>query len=109
MRLGEKMKRTSLGVIVIALTLAGGLSRKIPFGEEFVYGGGALGAGTGAIIGAAAGKTVTGAVIGGPVGVIAGYFIGDSLRKALEGNVVRKGRGESAVEAGSKKTEVAQR
>src|SRR5262249_21069747 len=117
------MKRTSLGVILIALTLAGWMSNKITFGEEFVYGGGVLGAGTGAIIGAAAGKTVAGAVIGAPVGVIAGYLIEDSLRKALEGNVARKGkgkssvevdsknkgRGESSVEVGSKNTEVAQK
>ena len=106
---GDEMKRTSLGVILLALTLAGWMSNKITGGEEFVYGGGVLGAGTGAIIGAAAGKTVVGAVIGGPVGIIAGYLIEDSLRKALEGNVARKSSGESAVEAGSNNTEVVQR
>jgi hypothetical protein len=103
------MKRTSLSVMLIALTLAVGMRHKITFGEEFVYGGGVLGAGTGAIIGAAAGKMVAGVAIGGPVGIIAGYLIGDSLRKALDGNVAKKGRGESSVEAGSKNTEVAQR
>ncbi len=103
------MKRMSLSVMLIAIALAGWVRSKVTLGEEFVYGGGALGAGTGAIIGAAAGNTVAGAAIGGPVGAIAGYLIGESLRRALDSNVAKQGRSESSVEADSENTEVARR
>lgn len=103
------MKRKSLVVMLLAIALAGWVRSKVTLGEEFVYGGGALGAGTGAIIGAAAGNTVAGAAIGGPVGAIAGYLIGESLRRALDSNVAKQGRSESSVEADSENTEVARR
>lgn len=77
----------------------------VTLSEEFIYGGGVFGMGTGAIIGATAGNTVAGVAIGGPVGVIAGYFIGDSLKRALESNVAKKSKNESVVEAGDKHTE----
>jgi uncharacterized protein YcfJ len=77
----------------------------VTFSDEFVYGGGVLGVGTGAIIGATAGHTVVGVAIGGPVGAIAGYFIGDSLKRALESDVAKKRRNESLVKAGDKHTE----
>ena len=103
------MKRMSLSVMLIVLALAGWMGSNTIMNVEFVYGGGALGAGTGAIIGAAAGNTVAGAAIGGPVGAIAGYLIGESLRRALDSNVAKQGRSESSVEADSENTEVARR
>ena len=96
------MKRTGLGIIVLAIALAIWARNEVTFYDEFVYGGGVLGVGTGAIIGAAAGDTVAGAVIGGPVGAIAGYFISDSLRKALDSNVAKRSRNESFVTADGK-------
>ncbi|HEV8712809.1 MAG TPA: glycine zipper domain-containing protein [Candidatus Binatia bacterium] len=98
------MKRTSLGIILLAIALAIWARNEVTSYDEFVYGGGVLGVGTGAIIGAAAGDTVAGAVIGGPVGVLAGYFISDRLRKALDSNVAKRGRTESFVAADGKNT-----
>jgi uncharacterized protein YcfJ len=99
------MKRTSLGVILLAIALAVWVRGKAPVYDEFIYGGVALGVGTGVIIGAAAGNMAAGAVIGGPVGAVAGYFISDSLRKALKSNVATRGRNKSVVEADGKNTE----
>lgn len=99
------MKRIHLGIILLAITLAVWVGNAVTIDDEFVYGGGVLGVGTGAIIGAAAGNPVTGAAIGGPVGVVAGYFISNSLRKALDSNVAKRGRNESFVESDGKNTE----
>src|SRR5882762_8110539 len=41
--------------------------------------GGLVGAGTGAIIGSAVGRSGAGALIGGPIGLLAGALIGDQL------------------------------
>jgi hypothetical protein len=75
-----KAKRTSFGVMLITVALAGCAGGPLTTREMFTYGGGALGAGTGAIIGAASGSAATGAAIGGPVGAIGGFLIGDSLQ-----------------------------
>jgi gas vesicle protein len=53
----------------------------------------------------AAGHAMAGVAIGGPVGAVAGYFIGDSLKRALESDVVKKPKNESFVTAGGKNTE----
>jgi uncharacterized protein YcfJ len=99
------VKRTSLGLLLLAIVLVAWMKSRVTLSDEFTYGGGVLGIGTGAIIGAAAGNTVVGVAIGGPVGAIAGYFIGDSLKRALESDVAKKSRNESVVEAGNKNTE----
>ncbi len=103
------MKRTSLGAVLIAVALASWVGNSITFRDQFTGAGVALGAGTGAIIGAAAGNVMAGAAIGGPIGMIAGYLIGDSLRRAQERDVVKRGQGGSSGAADSKNAEVAQR
>ena len=50
--------------------------------DKGVLGGGALGAGTGAIVGHALGNTGAGAVIGAGVGAISGGLIGNSVDKS---------------------------
>jgi hypothetical protein len=89
--LREKMKRAGLGLLLIVLVLAGWMREVSSPSRNFVYGGGVLGVGTGAIIGAAAGNVAAGAAVGGPVGLVAGYFIGESLRKALESKETKRG------------------
>jgi uncharacterized protein YcfJ len=99
------VKRVRFGLILLALALMVWTSDKVIFSDEFICGGGVLGVGTGAIIGAAAGNAMAGVAIGGPVGAVAGYFIGDSLKRALESGVVKKPKDESFVTAGGKNTE----
>src|SRR5438445_11276560 len=50
--------------------------------EQGALGGGAIGAGTGALIGNAVGHTGGGALIGGAVGAITGGLIGNSADKS---------------------------
>jgi uncharacterized protein YcfJ len=99
------VKRVRCGLVLLALALVAWTGSKFTHSDEFVYGGGALGIGTGAIIGAAAGNAAAGVAIGGPVGAVAGYFIGDSLKRALEGGAVRRPKTEAFVTAGNKSTE----
>ncbi|MBI3798440.1 MAG: hypothetical protein HY268_15945 [Deltaproteobacteria bacterium] len=99
------MKRTSFGLTLLAIALVVWMKSPVTLSGEFVYGGGVLGIGTGAIIGAAAGNTMAGMAIGGPVGAIAGYFFEDSLKRALESDVAKRSRNESVVEVGGKNTE----
>jgi uncharacterized protein YcfJ len=47
--------------------------------ERGTLGGGAIGAGTGALVGHAVGNTGAGAVIGGAVGALSGALVGDSI------------------------------
>ena len=103
------MKRASLCVLLIALTVAGWTKEFITTSEKFTYGGGTLGVWTGAIIGAVSGNTAAGVAVGGSVGAVAGYLIGDSLRKALESDVAKRSKGRGPDEVAAKKTEVTQR
>ncbi len=103
------MKRTVLGVVLIAVVLTSWASGLGTFYDKFAYGGGVLGAGTGAIIGAASRNMIVGAAIGGPVGGIAGYLIGASLRRALESEVTKKSRGGPFDEADTRGEKVARR
>jgi uncharacterized protein YcfJ len=52
--------------------------------DKGVLGGGAIGAGTGAIIGHAAGNTAAGALIGAGVGAVSGGLIGNAVDKSEE-------------------------
>jgi hypothetical protein len=52
--------------------------------EKGALGGGAIGAGTGALVGNAVGHTGAGAVIGGAVGALSGGLIGNSVDKSEE-------------------------
>jgi hypothetical protein len=49
--------------------------------DKGALGGGAIGAGTGAIVGHALGSTAAGAVIGGAVGALSGGLIGNQVEK----------------------------
>jgi osmotically inducible lipoprotein OsmB len=66
--------------LVGALALAGCSGQPLSTREKGTLGGGVLGAGTGAIIGAAVGAPGAGAAIGGALGAGTGYVIGNSLQ-----------------------------
>ena len=72
----------ALGAItlVAALALAGCSGQPLSTREKGTLGGGVLGAGTGAIIGAAVGHPGPGAAIGGALGAGTGYVVGNSLQ-----------------------------
>jgi osmotically inducible lipoprotein OsmB len=65
------MKRTMVLVVVAAILMGGcsGMSNT----EQRVLSGGAIGAGSGALIGWAAGCPACGAAIGGGAGMVGGY------------------------------------
>src|SRR5713226_5426436 len=72
----------ALGAIalVVALALAGCSGQPLSTREKGTLGGGVLGAGTGAIIGAAVGHPAAGAAIGGALGAGTGYVVGNALQ-----------------------------
>src|SRR6266481_9512204 len=59
--------------------------------EKGTLGGGVLGAGTGAIVGAAVGHPAAGAAIGGALGAGTGYVVGSALQN--QENVSRQQQG----------------
>jgi len=83
----NSLKRTNRGVMALgalalvgALALAGCSGQPLSTREKGTLGGGVLGAGTGAIIGAAVGAPAAGAAIGGALGAGTGYVIGNALQ-----------------------------
>src|SRR5579864_7856218 len=66
--------------LVGAFALAGCSGQPLSTREKGTLGGGVLGAGTGAIIGAAVGAPAAGAAIGGALGAGTGYVIGNALQ-----------------------------
>ena len=69
----------AVGLLCIPLMAgcaSGGLSKR----ETGALGGGALGAGAGALIGRATGHTAGGAAIGGALGALTGAVVGDQLQ-----------------------------
>lgn len=75
------MKRL-LAALVVVPVLGGCASGAPTTREKVTLGGAAVGAGTGALIGAAAGgKAGTGALIGGALGAVSGALLGDQLQK----------------------------
>ena len=66
--------------LVGALALAGCSGQPLTTREKGTLGGGVLGAGTGAIIGAAVGHPAAGAAIGGALGAGTGYVVGNALQ-----------------------------
>jgi hypothetical protein len=83
----KSSKRSNRGVIVAgalaligALVVAGCSGEPLSTREKGTIGGGVLGAGTGAIIGAAVGAPGAGAAIGGALGAGTGYVIGNALQ-----------------------------
>ena len=73
------MKRL-IGVLSLAVLL-GGCAAPLTTREKGVLGGGALGAGAGAIIGSSIGhhNTGKGALIGGAIGALGGGLVGDQM------------------------------
>jgi hypothetical protein len=106
---GKLVTRASICTLLVALTLMGWTKDFVTTSERFTYGGGTLGAWTGAIIGAMSGYTAAGMAVGGSVGAAAGYFIGDSLRKASESDVVKRSRESEVGEGRAKRTKVTRR
>jgi len=80
--------RSNRGVMAVAagiafvgaLALAGCSGQPLSTREKGTLGGGVLGAGTGAIIGAAVGAPGAGAAIGGALGAGTGYVVGNALQ-----------------------------
>jgi hypothetical protein len=79
--------RPNRGVIAVlaiafvgAFALAGCSGQPLSTREKGTIGGGVLGAGTGAIIGAAVGAPGAGAAIGGALGAGTGYVVGNALQ-----------------------------
>ena len=66
--------------LIGALALAGCSGQPLSTREKGTIGGGVLGAGTGAIIGAAVGAPGVGAAIGGALGAGTGYVVGNALQ-----------------------------
>jgi osmotically inducible lipoprotein OsmB len=67
-------------VLIGALAIAGCSGQPLSTREEGTLGGGVLGAGAGAIIGAAVGHPGAGAAIGGALGAGTGYVVGNSMQ-----------------------------
>ncbi len=65
--------KNSVIIIILVAVLLGGCSG-MSYTEQRTLSGGAIGAGTGALIGAAAGAPGTGAAIGGGAGLLGGYL-----------------------------------
>jgi len=66
--------------LVGAFALAGCSGQPLSTREKGTIGGGVLGAGTGAIIGAAVGAPGAGAAIGGALGAGTGYVVGNAMQ-----------------------------
>jgi len=75
----EVMKKTVI-LVVVAVMVLGGCSG-MSYTEQRVLSGGAIGAGSGALIGWAAGCPACGAAIGGGAGMLGGYVY-DSYEKS---------------------------
>ncbi len=77
-------RKELIGVVGLALAafflLAACSGTPMTTREEGTLGGGALGAGTGALIGAAVGHPGVGAAIGGGMGLLGGYAVGNALQ-----------------------------
>jgi hypothetical protein len=80
----NRSKRGVMAAAAIALVgafaLAGCSGQPLSTREKGTIGGGVLGAGTGAIIGAAVGAPGAGAAIGGALGAGTGYVVGNALQ-----------------------------
>jgi osmotically inducible lipoprotein OsmB len=85
-------------VILLALMLAACTGEPLSTREKGTLFGGALGAGTGAIVGAAVGHPGTGAAIGGGLGVVSGALVGNQMQnQEIE---EQQTRGQVAVQQG---------
>ena len=82
--ISRKSNRRSMAVAALvmgaAFALAGCTGQPLSTREKGTLGGGVLGAGTGAIIGAAVGHPGAGAAIGGVLGAGTGYVVGNAMQ-----------------------------
>src|SRR5262245_12717133 len=78
--IGQK-SRWLLAVALFPVLLSGGCA-SMSNTDKGVLGGGAIGAGTGALIGSATGHTGLGAAVGGVVGAVSGGLIGNGIDRA---------------------------
>jgi hypothetical protein len=76
------MARTRTWLVIALAVAAVGCSTPLTTREKGALAGGAIGAGTGAIIGSQTGHTGAGAVIGAGVGAVSGAIIGDAIQGA---------------------------
>src|ERR1700739_2579093 len=80
----NRPKRGLIAVLLMAfvgpIARAGCSGEPLSTREKGTIGGGVLGAGTGAIIGAAVGAPGAGAAIGGALGAGTGYVVGNALQ-----------------------------
>src|SRR5216684_4471062 len=88
---GDSNMRKSIGVIMClalagTLVLAGCSGQPLTTREKGTLGGTALGAGGGALIGAAVGHPLAGAAIGGVLGGGTGYVVGNSMQNQENAN-----------------------
>ena len=75
-----KFRALAVAVAFVALLQAGCSGQPLTTREKGTLAGGVLGAGTGAIIGAAVGHPGAGAAIGGGIGALGGGLIGNELQ-----------------------------
>jgi osmotically inducible lipoprotein OsmB len=82
------MNTRTLTIIGLCLSLAACASGPLTAREKGTLAGGALGAGTGALVGryALKHKTAEGAAIGGAAGALGGWIIGDQVDAASGGS-----------------------
>ena len=75
------MRRSTLrlAALVMAAASAGGCAAPLTSREKGALAGGALGAGSGAIIGSTRGDAAEGALIGGAVGALGGALVGNEI------------------------------
>src|SRR6266852_2146064 len=77
---GSKRRISFAMALLAAFALAGCEGQSLSTTGKGTVGGGILGAGTGAIVGAAVGHPAAGAAIGGALGAGTGYVVGNSLQ-----------------------------
>jgi len=67
-------------IVALMLAAVGCSGQPLTERETGTLGGGVLGAGTGAIIGAAVGHPAAGAAIGGGIGALGGFAVGNEMQ-----------------------------
>lgn len=77
------MARSHNWILIVGLAVAiTGCASPLTTREKGALAGGAIGAGTGALIGSQTGHAGTGALIGGGIGALSGALIGDAIQGA---------------------------
>lgn len=76
-------RATRAGVLLVGIvTVAAGCSAPLTTREKGALTGGAIGAGTGVIIGSQVGRPGAGAIVGAGIGAISGAVIGDAIQSS---------------------------